>query len=329
MKTPPHVVSIGELLWDLLPSGPQLGGAPANLACHVHALGAAASLVSCVGRDRLGDEALRLLQARGLDVACIDRDPERPTGTVVVDVDADGQPRFKIVERVAWDSILATDEAMDRARQADAICFGSLAQRSPAAGRAIQQVVAASRPEALRVFDINLRAPFFDAHVIEGSLRIANVLKLNDAELPVVAEQLGLQGTTEEQVEALAGRFGLEVIALTLGASGSLLYRGGRWAREPARSVAVIDSVGAGDSFTAALVLGLLLDLPTEVLLVHAADVAAFVCTKAGATPELPAELVAPFAVVPSRIRDATSSDWGGARRVAPLHGLGTRDAGG
>ena len=137
---------------------------------------------------------------------------------------------------------------------------------------------------------------FYDADVIEGSLRIANVLKLNDAELPVVAEQLGLHGTTEEQVEALADRFGLEVIALTLGASGSLLYRGGRWARQPAPSVAVVDSVGAGDSYTAALVMGLL----------------------------LAAELVAPFAVVPSRIRDATSSDWGGARRVAPMHGLGT-----
>lgn len=294
-----NVVSLGEVLWDLLPSGPQLGGAPANFACHIRALGAAASLVSRVGRDRLGDEALSLLKARGLDMACVARDPERPTGTVVVDVDPDGQPRFEIVEHVAWDAISATDEAMDRVRRADAICFGSLAQRSPEAGRAIRQLVAASRPVALRVFDINLRAPFYQDDVIESSLRLANVLKLNETELPVVAAKFGLHGTAEEQIETLAGRFGLDVVALTLGAAGSLLYRAGRWAREAGRTVSVIDAVGAGDSYTAALVLGLLLDLPTAALLANATDVAAFVCTEAGATPQLPAKLIAPFSVAP------------------------------
>lgn len=299
MNPAPHVVSIGEVLWDLLPSGPQLGGAPANFACHLRALGAAVSLVSRVGQDPLGDEALRRLQARGLDLACVLRDPQRPTGTVAVDVAPDGQPRFEIVEQVAWDAISATDEALERVRRADAVCFGSLAQRSPGAGRAIREMVAATRLGALRVFDINLRAPFYQPEVIESSLRLANVLKLNEAELPVVAAQFGLRGSAEEQLEALAGRFGLDVVALTLGAGGSRLYRAGRWASESGRVVSVIDSVGAGDSFTAALVLGLLRNWPTAPLLERATDIAVFVCTRAGATPELPAELIAPFAVDP------------------------------
>lgn len=292
----PNVVSLGEVLWDLLPTGPQLGGAPANFACHIQALGASASIVSRVGRDQLGDKALRLLQARGLDLTCLLRDPESPTGTVSVDVGVEGQPCFQIAEHVAWDAITVTDSALELARRADAICFGSLAQRSPQAGRAIRQLVAASRPAALRVFDINLRPPFHEADTIEGSLRLANVLKLNEAELPVVAAQFGLRGSAEEQIEALAGQFGLDVVALTLGAAGSRLYRAGRWATEAGRTVSVTDAVGAGDSYTAALVLGLLLDWPTAELLARATEVAAHVCTQAGATPELPPRLVSPFA---------------------------------
>lgn len=297
MKRPPNVVSLGEVLWDMLPSGPQLGGAPANFACHIRALGANASLVSGVGEDRLGDKALHLLKARGLDLACVIRDPHRPTGTVAVDVGTDGQPRFEIVEHVAWDAIRATEPALDRVRRADAICFGSLAQRTPEAGRAIRQLVAESPPTALRVFDINLRAPFYQADVVERSLILANVLKLNETELPVIAAQFGLNGSVEEQLDTLAGRFDLNTIALTLGAAGSCLYRAGRWSNEAGRTVSVIDAVGAGDSYTAALVMGLFWDWPTEALLTRATDIAAFVCTQAGATPELPARLLEPIAI--------------------------------
>lgn len=296
MNLPPKVVSIGEVLWDVLPSGPQMGGAPANLACHVRALGAAADLISRVGHDRLGDEALGLLAARAIDLAGVVRDPHRPTGTVAVELTADGQPRFEIIEAVAWDSITATDHSLDRVRRADAVCFGSLAQRSPEARHAIQRLVAACRPSSLRVFDINLREPFYDDDVIESSLHLANVLKLNEAELPVVARQFGLRGSVQEQIEALAQRFALDVVTLTQGASGSRVLRGGRWTFEAGRTVSVVDAVGAGDAYTAGLVLGLLLQWPTEELLKRATDVAAFVCTCAGATPRLPEQLVAPFA---------------------------------
>lgn len=296
MNAPPNVVSLGEVLWDLLPLGPQLGGAPANFACHIRALGANASLVSRVGQDRLGDEALRLLRARGLDLACVTRDQQLPTGTVMVDVGADGQPRFEIVERVAWDAINATDDAVNRVRNADAICFGSLAQRSPEAGRAIRQLVAAGSPDALRIFDINLRAPFYTREVIRQSLELANVLKLNETELPILATQFNLQGSAEQQLETLALQFNLDVIALTLGAAGSRLLRNGEWSAEPGRVIEVKDAVGAGDAYTAALVMGLLSGWPTAELLAFATDIAAFVCTQAGATPELPAHLRAQFA---------------------------------
>ncbi len=299
MNPPPLVVSLGEVLWDLLPSGPQLGGAPANFACHVAALGARSSLVSCVGSDRLGDEALRLLTDRALDLSMVGRDPRRPTGTVAVEVGTDGQPRFDIVEDVAWDAITPAPTAFLRAAAADAICFGSLAQRSAGSRLAIRQLVAASSPAALRVFDVNLRAPFHTAEVIAHSLELANVLKLNEAELPVLAAQFGLAGSTEAQLETLADRFGLKVVALTLGAAGSRLLRHGTWSAESGRAVPVKDAVGAGDSFTAALVMGLLLGWPTQQLLAAATDIAAFVCTQAGATPELPAALRSRF--VPPR----------------------------
>ncbi len=303
MNAQPNVVSVGEVLWDLLPSGPQLGGAPANFAAHIQALGANASLVSRVGQDRLGDEAIRLLNARALDVTHVARDPHRPTGTVAVKVGAAGQPRFEIIEGVAWDLIDATSEAGQRVAVADAVCFGSLAQRSPDSRRAIRHLVAASSAEILRVFDINLRAPFHSPEIIHASLALANMLKLNETELPIMAAQFSLRGSVEEQIEALAERFELDVVALTLGAAGSRLLRDGEWAEEPGRTIRVKDAVGAGDSFTAALVMGLLLDWPTPKLLAAATDIAAFVCTQAGATPELPAALIAPFRAPPGVAR--------------------------
>ncbi len=287
MNAPPQVACLGEVLWDLLPGGPQLGGAPANVACHLQALGAQASLVSRVGTDALGDEAWRQLQDRGLDLTGVTRYPHRPTGTVEVDVGADGQPRFTIVEDVAWDAIAATPEALERVRGAEAICFGSLAQRSPDARRTIQHLLEASAPDALRVFDINLREPFHTEEVIQRSLELANVLKLNETELPVLAAQFRLAGSAEEQLETLARRFGLGVVALTLGPAGSRLLRRGEWSVEPGRPVRVKDAVGAGDAFTAALIMGLLLEWPTRDLLAAATDLAAFVCTQSGATPPL------------------------------------------
>lgn len=291
----PVVLSIGEVLWDFLPGGPQLGGAPANFVVHAHALGAEGLLVSRVGDDDLGRDARRRLSERGVDLTGVGVDTSLPTGRVTVEVAADGQPRFTIQEQVAWDAIAAGPDVLASAARADVVCFGSLAQRDARSRAAIRACTGAVRPGTLRVFDINLRAPFHSADVVEASLGMADVLKLNETELPVLAGWFGLRGGPEEQLETLARRFGLRAVALTLGAAGSRLLRDGEWHFEPGREVSVVDAVGAGDSYTAALVLGLLRGWPTSEILRRATDIAAFVCTRAGATPELLSALREPF----------------------------------
>ena len=288
---PSRMVSIGELLWDLLPQGPQLGGAPANVACHAAALGAHAAVISRVGPDPLGQRALEMLRARGLDTRAIEVDALAPTGTVHVEVDPSGHPRFDIVRDVAWDRLEASEVALGLVAGADAVCFGTLAQRTPSAQAAVVRLLRSARPGTLRVLDINLRPPFHQDGVIESSLRSADVLKLNEDELPVLARQFQLQGGPEEQVRGLATRFGLQAVALTLGARGACLLPspGGPWLAMPGRSVEVLDAVGAGDAFTAVLILGLLGGWSPTDILRRAIDVAAFVCTQPGATPVLPA----------------------------------------
>ncbi len=290
-----RAVGIGEVLWDLLPAGPQLGGAPANFACHAAALGAEASVISRLGDDSLGRAALEGLRDRGLDVSAIYVDSDLPTGTVAVTVEPSGNPCFSITEGVAWDALTVDDAALERVRRADVICFGSLAQRTPRAANAIQELVAATPREALRIFDINLRAPFQSRGVVVRSLEAATVLKLNETELPVLAGWFDLRGEPSEQLEALGRRFGLEGIALTLGAAGSRLWRAGVWHAATARPVAVRDAVGAGDSFTAALAIGWLRGWESADILAAATEVAAFVCTQSGATPRLPVGLVTRF----------------------------------
>jgi fructokinase len=287
MKSEIRIVSIGEVLWDLFPEGAKLGGAPANFACHCRSLGARASLVSAVGRDALGDEALLRLSERGVDLSCVRRVDDRTTGTVDVGGPPGGKPEFQIREGVAWDELEAGTEAKALVRAAQAVCFGTLAQRTETGRRVVGELVAAASDGALRVCDINLRKPFVSADVIRESLGMANVLKLNEDELPDLAAQFGLEGTAEDQVRALAERFGLRVVALTLGELGSCLLREGQWSREPGRVVKVVDTVGAGDAFTAVLVMGLLKGWTTPQLLERATDVAAYVCTQAGATPDL------------------------------------------
>lgn len=283
-----QILGIGEILWDMLPTGAQLGGAPANFVCHAHALGAAARLVSRVGDDGNGREILQRLAAQGQSTALIGCDRARPTGTVSVTLSGEGQPHYTIHEGVAWDAIEVEAQATTAAAGADAVCFGSLAQRAPASRAAVQTLVAASAPDALRVFDINLRQAFFSREVIESSLALANVLKLNDAELPVLAEMCALHGDVRAQLAALAQHFALRVIALTCGAHGSLLLADGAWSEHPGVPVKVRDTIGAGDAFTAALVLGLLAGWPLDALHHRANEVAAFVCSATGPTPALP-----------------------------------------
>jgi len=274
------VIGVGEILWDLLPSGKQLGGAPTNFAYHAHALGAEALIVSRVGSDPLGREILDRLRVLGLPTNGIGVDDTAPTGTVTVEVQPDGQPRFTIHENVAWDRIEAVENA-----QADAICFGTLAQRCPASRNAIRRNISGTRASALRVFDINLRQQFYSRDIIESSLGLANALKLNDAELPVLAAMFGLDGGARAQLAALARRFDLRAVALTRGAAGSLLLANGVWSEHAGIRVKVVDSVGAGDAFTAAWTLGLLAGQPLDTINQRANEVAAFVCTQSGATP--------------------------------------------
>jgi len=288
-------IGLGEVLWDLLPAGKQLGGAPANFAYHAHALGAEALVVSRVGNDALGQEILERLRALGLPTNCVAVDAAAATGTVSVELSADGQPRFTIHEDVAWDRIIAEETALAQARSAAALCFGSLAQRSELSRQSIRKLVAATPAHALRIFDINLRQQFYSLEIVKTSLRLASVLKINDAELPVLARLLDLPDDTRSQISELARRFELRLVALTRGSSGSLLFSEGRWSEHAGLRMAVKDTIGAGDAFTAAMALGVLAGWPLDLVNERANEVAAFVCSQAGATPMLSVELKRTF----------------------------------
>jgi fructokinase len=298
MKAPEfQIVGIGEVLWDLLPTGKQLGGAPANFVCHAHALSASAQLISRVGDDSAGREIIDSFRARGLTTETIEVDSVAPTGTVSVTVGPEGHPQYTIHENVAWDRIEPDRASLDAVRDADAVCFGSLAQRTQYVRSTIATLLAAMRPEALRIFDINLRPPFIDHDVITQSLLAANVLKLNEQELPVLAQLFELAGSPAQQLSKLAERFSLRLIALTRGGEGSALLAEGRLVEQAAFPVTVRDSVGAGDSFTAALTVGLLRNWSLEQIAHHASAVAAYVCSQSGATPPLPDSLRQPFTI--------------------------------
>jgi fructokinase len=298
-----NVIGVGEVLWDLLLTGPQLGGAPANFAYHAHALGAQAQDITRVGKDDYGREIIRRFHEMGLPETGVQIDDTVPTGTAKVALSGGGLAHFTIQENVAWDSMAVTDEAVAVARRADAICFGSLAQRCEASRNTIQYLVAATPPDALRVFDINMRQQFYSRDVVEKSFRLANVLKLNDDELPRLADMFRLTGSTEDQIGQLAQTFSLRLVSLTRGPNGSLLYQKDngdnevRWSDCPSRPVKVVDTVGAGDSFTAAMVLGLLRKVDLDEINTIANEVARYVCSQPGATPALPAEFARRFSI--------------------------------
>ena len=288
MTTPPLVVAIGEVLWDLLPSGPQLGGAPANVACHAHSLGAQSVLISKIGDDVLGRDVLRTFADRGWSTKGIEILPGGATGHVDVQMLAGGEPQYTIRENVAWDHIQPTVAASWLVQQADAICFGSLAQRTEIGRSGIQSLLKAGRRNALRVFDVNIRQSYWTQEILRESLSLSNALKLNESELSAFRDACGLCGSTCEQLEQLAKVYSLRWIAFTRGAGGSLLYANRDWVEHPGFSVAVCDTVGAGDAFTAATILGWLRSDSADAMNRLANEVAAFVCTQPGATPALP-----------------------------------------
>jgi fructokinase len=290
-SVPFTVVGLGEALWDLLPSGPRLGGAPANFAYHAAALGARAMVVTRVGDDDLGREVIRRFAQADLPRETVQVDLARRTGTVAVTLDEKGVPHYTFAEDAAWEHLAATDVALQAVRGAHAVCFGTLAQRSAISRKAIQQLVAAAPAGALKIFDVNLRLDFYSRELIDESMRLSNVLKMNDEELAVLTTMFSLHGDVMQRIERLVRLFGFKVVVVTCGLSGSLIHQNGRWSELRAQPVQVVDTVGAGDAFTAALSLGLLARMSLSEVHVIAAEMASYVCSQHGATPPIPREL--------------------------------------
>ena len=362
------VVGIGELLWDVLPSGKQLGGAPANFACHVSQMGLDGVVVSAIGRDALGDEALAALEGRGL--RCRIARVAHPTGTVQVSLDAAGVPHYDICTGVAWDNIPFTAELAALSASARAVCFGSLAQRSPVSRDTIFRFLSATPADCLKVFDINLRQHFYSPEILDRSLRLADILKINDEEIHSLTSLLAPPASPDTFISSspaaftspahpvspaspsspaaltspvhpvspaspsspaapaspvssalsvsqvfpdslslpqnsLAGsadlqrlgwwikkQFSLKMVVLTCGAEGSYVFHDGGVSFQSSPKVEVVDTVGAGDSFTAAFVASLLRGCSVSDAHRRASEVAAYVCTRPGATPPLPPSLL-------------------------------------
>ena len=285
----PAILSCGEVLWDLFPDGPRFGGAPANFACHAAVLGGGVSLLSAVGEDVRGGDAFSILQNFGIDTSLIQMTFDAPTGSVGVSLDAAGKPTFDIKadsawDRIAWNAILAS-----RIDGMDAIYFGTLGQRSGISRATIQRVLGLAKAKGLlRVLDVNLRPPFFDAALIRESLALASVLKLSDDELPEVAAACGtaMADNPENTLRTLLLHHQLDLVAMTRGADGALLVSETETVYQPGIPVLVRDTVGAGDSFTAALTMGLLRDDPLSVIALAACATASAVCAQSGAVPE-------------------------------------------
>jgi fructokinase len=287
-----RIVGIGEILWDVFPDGKQLGGAPANFVYHAQALGCVGFPVSAVGNDKLGREIQYQLGNIGLDQSYLIVDEKHPTGTVTVALDTGGVPDFTIHEGVAWDYIPYSTHIEELAEKTDAVCFGSLAQRSEVTRDTIRNFLDATSDECLRVFDVNLRQSFYNEEVILSSLQRADIVKLNEKELPVVGGLCGIRESELESMKHFIDRFRLQLVVLTKGEKGSILMNSDEYSMSKAPVVDVVDTVGAGDAFTAAVVLGQLERDPLELISKKATMLSAYVCTQKGATPEFPVELL-------------------------------------
>lgn len=287
----PLVAGIGELLWDVFPDGKKPGGAPANFAWHAQGLGAESFIVSALGNDSPGKDMLQVLGSLSLNQSYIQLSSLKETGVVNVTL-TDGIPQYEIKKGAAWDFICWEPGLGLLAAKTDAVCYGSLAQRSEVSRQTILKFLGTTRGECLRVFDINMRQDFYSAEVIKKSLELASVLKLNDEELPVVADIFSIKGSESLVLETLLKRFSLKLIALTKAEKGSLLVAKNETSAMEAPKVQVKDTVGAGDSFTATMVYMLLKGHKLGEVHKAANRVAAYVCSCMGATPVLPPGLI-------------------------------------
>ncbi|SDL52067.1 fructokinase [Maridesulfovibrio ferrireducens] len=284
------IAGLGEILWDVLADSEEIGGAPVNFAYHAGVLGADSIAVSTIGNDERGRRAIKELTGRGLNLETVSIDQEHATGFVEASVDADGVAHYIFPDNIAWDHLTLNDKALSLAPKVDAVCFGTLAQRSDTA-RASIHVFLKEAPQALKVYDMNLRQHFYNEKVIRLSLEKAHVLKLNDDELRTVAPMFTLSGSERNMLSELHNKFDLKYSVLTRGGNGSLLMGEGKVVESRGVEVQNMqDTIGAGDSFTASVIIGLLQGHSLEDISEHANRLAAYVCSCKGAMPAIPDE---------------------------------------
>lgn len=286
--TTPRILSCGEVLWDLFPSGPRFGGAPANFACHSAILGGEVSILSAVGEDPRGKAAVDILQSFGVNTSWVQTLAGTETGSVGVRLDAAGKPSFQIQEGVAWDQIEWRSELPGHISKLDAIYFGTLGQRGQTSRATLRRALDLARDRGiLRVLDVNLRPPFYDPSLIRESIALASVLKLSDDELLEVSTACGIvtMQTAEDTLRTLREQFNLRCVVMTRGAKGAMMVSDKGTAEQPGIPTNVVDTVGAGDSFTAAFVLGWLRGAPPQDILRKACENASITCAHSGAVP--------------------------------------------
>ena len=287
MENKRMIVGLGEALWDVLPEGKKLGGAPANFAYHTGQFGLDTLAISALGEDRLGDETIAAIEEQGLNYM-MPRVPY-PTGTVQVTLDDEGIPAYDIKENVAWDNIPFTDEMKAVAQNCRAVCFGSLAQRNVVSRETIKKFLSATPDDCMKIFDINLRQSFYTKEVIDDSLHLCNVLKINDEELVVIGRMFGYPGLDmQDKCWLLLGKYNLDILVLTCGVNGSYVFTPGSMSFYETPKVEVADTVGAGDSFTGTFCACILKGKSVADAHRIAVDASAFVCTQKGAMPKLP-----------------------------------------
>ena len=281
-----YVVGLGEALWDVLPEGKKLGGAPANFAFHAGQFGLYAIAVSALGEDKLAEETIEQLNEKGLDYV-MERVPY-PTGTVQVELDDNGIPTYNIKENVAWDNIPFSAEVENVAKNTLAVCWGSLAQRNVVSRETIYKFLDSTPKDCLKIFDINLRQNFYTKEVIQESMKRCNVLKINDEELIQIGRMFGYPGLDiENKCWLILGKYDLDMLVLTCGVNGSYVFTAGQISYQETPKVEVADTVGAGDSFTGSFCAALLSGKSVKDAHELAVQVSAFVCTQNGAMPDV------------------------------------------
>jgi fructokinase len=287
-----YIVGIGEALWDMLPEGRKIGGAPANFTYHVSQFGLDAVAVSAVGDDELGAEIRQTFEEKDLQTQLAT--VPYPTGTVAVTLDAKGIPHYEICEGVAWDNIPFSPELEALARNTIAVCYGTLAQRNSVSRKTIESFIAAMPADGIKICDINLRGTFYNKEILESSMRACDILKINDEEIDEVSRLLGAEFPTQRMAALnLMSRYEVDILILTCGTNGSYIYSmDGTESFLPTPKVKVADTVGAGDSFTGAFIAALLCGKDIKKAHALAVEVSAYVCTQNGAMPELPDEII-------------------------------------